>query len=627
MKWWGRVCALYYTRPGQGRGRGKGAFARLNMAKLMQFETAPRGERVRAGKLFASLGCIALIATASGCVTQKPDSPVNIAEAGNGAVGFGNSVKFDSASGKYLAGRFARHTRDYKAAAVFLSDVLDKDGENRLVRRQVLFSLAAAGKMDEALALSEKILKFDKASPVPNLIKTIAQIRDGKFSEVAKRLKSTPRRGMNTFTVPLLTAWIHAASQDFEAAHEALKPLEKISAFAGIRHLHSALLFDLADDNEKAEQSYKAALEAANSLPVVLAYGQFLERVNRGDDARAVYEKFSDDGEPSVSIEAAYARIDRGEKPLAMISSPRDGIAEVLFNMAGTLGRSRSVDLALIYGQLALWLKPDFPLARILMGDLLEVLERPEDSLAMFKGVDKTSPHSWTARLRQTSILNSLKRNDEAVEILEQMAAEKPARSDAIIRLGDLLRSEKRFEEAAEAYTRAIKRAGDLKTGDWSLLYSRGIAYERSDQWPKAEKDFLRALELSPKQPFVLNYLGYSWVDQGLNLERAKEMIEEAVRLRPRDGYIVDSLGWVLYRLGDYRGAVLQLERAVVLRPQDPTINDHLGDAYWRVGRRMEARFQWRRALSLDPEKDQIPVIEKKLNRGLADLPGKDRRG
>ena len=151
----------------------------------------------------------------------------------------------------------------------------------------------------------------------------------------------------------------------------------------------------------------------------------------------------------------------------------------------------------------------------------------------------------------------------------------------------------------------------------WSLLYSRGIALERSKQWARAETDFIKALELEPEQPYVLNYLGYSWVDQGIHLERATGMIEKAVELRPRDGFIVDSLGWAYFRIGDYGGAVRELERAVELRPQDPVINDHLGDAYWMVGRRLEARFQWRRALALEPEADVAGTITNKLEDGL----------
>ena len=171
---------------------------------------------------------------------------------------------------------------------------------------------------------------------------------------------------------------------------------------------------------------------------------------------------------------------------------------------------------------------------------------------------------------------------------------------------------------AVAAYSKALKRIGKLEKRHWAILYSRGISYERAEQWEVAEKDLLHALELNAGQPYVLNYLGYSWIDKGVNLVRGRKMIEQAVKNRPKDGYIVDSLGWALYRMGEYKAAARHLEKAVLLRPEDPIINDHLGDAYWRVGRQLEANFQWKRVLTLKPESDTIPMIEKKIRGGLS---------
>jgi Flp pilus assembly protein TadD len=185
------------------------------------------------------------------------------------------------------------------------------------------------------------------------------------------------------------------------------------------------------------------------------------------------------------------------------------------------------------------------------------------------------------------------------------------------VELGDLLRREERFEEAVTVYTQAIERVGTPDARHWALFFGRGVSNERTERWPQAEADFLKALELSPEQPFVLNYLGYSWVDQGINVERAKDLIERAVAQRPKDGYIIDSLGWVHYRLGEYNEAVTTLERAIRETPDDPTINDHLGDAYWMVGRRLEARFQWERALDLSKDADLSASLQKKLDTGL----------
>ncbi|MBT4908349.1 MAG: tetratricopeptide repeat protein, partial [Rhodospirillaceae bacterium] len=179
------------------------------------------------------------------------------------------------------------------------------------------------------------------------------------------------------------------------------------------------------------------------------------------------------------------------------------------------------------------------------------------------------------------------------------------------------LRYTERYAEAVVAYDAAVARTGALVPRHWFLLYSRGVSLERTKEWARAEADFLQALELSPDQPLVLNYLGYSWLEQGMHLERAQAMIEKAVSLRPNDGYIVDSLGWAFYRLGDYDRAVRQLERAVELMPNDPVINDHLGDALRQAGRRLEARFQWTRSIELGAEEEAAAIIRRKLSRGL----------
>ena len=487
--------------------------------------------------------------------------------------------------------------------------------------------MVASGRFEEAAKLANRIVDSNSGAPISNLTLVVEEVRTKKYVQAAKRLEEMPKRGMNTFTSPLLLAWIHFAQGDPDKAVAALEGLSKIASFAGLRNLHVGLIMDLAGRPAEAEESLKLSAGSTQSLRVVQAYGRFLERAGRPDEAKKLYEDFVAKSNGSDSFDPAFARLKAGKKPDRLVRDVNEGLSEVFFNLSGTLAQGRSTDLALIYGRFALRLRPDFPLAQVLLGGLLESLDRKDEALALYEAVNPASPLSWSARLRAADTLDELERTDEAIKQLKKMADERAGQYDPLTRLGDMLRAKKRYEEAASSYGQAIDRIGTLGKNHWSLLYARGIAYERSKQWPKAEADFLRALELSPDQPFVLNYLGYSWVDQGLHLNRAREMIERAVRLRPNDGYIVDSLGWVLYRLGDFEGAARRLERAVILRPDDPTINDHLGDAYWRVGRFREARFQWRRALSLKPEKAEIPKIEKKLQRGLVDAPAKDNRG
>jgi Flp pilus assembly protein TadD len=226
-------------------------------------------------------------------------------------------------------------------------------------------------------------------------------------------------------------------------------------------------------------------------------------------------------------------------------------------------------------------------------------------------------PEALEAEIGRAEAMQAAGRIDESITALRGTVAAHPRWIEGYTSLGDMLRRDEQFAEAGKAYDGALALVPHPERRHWPLFYQRAITFERSDQWPRAEADFMKALELEPDQPLVLNYLGYSWVEMGENLAEAQAMIEKAVEQRPEDGYIVDSLGWVLFRLGDFDGAVEHLETAVELKPVDPVINDHFGDALWMVGRQTEARFQWKRSLSFEPEADAATRIHRKLAVGL----------
>ena len=208
-------------------------------------------------------------------------------------------------------------------------------------------------------------------------------------------------------------------------------------------------------------------------------------------------------------------------------------------------------------------------------------------------------------------------RVDEGIDTLRGLVAAYPDVPVAYASLGDFLRRKEKYDEALSAYNSAIsiyEARNDLR---WRLYYARGITHERLKIWPSADRDFRRALSLKPNKAIVLNYLGYSLIERGEKLDEAMDMITKAVEIEPNSGYIVDSLGWGKFRLGQYERAVPDLERAAELMATDPIVNDHLGDAYWAVGRKNEARFQWRRALSFEPEDSEEKRILRKLDIGL----------
>ncbi len=525
----------------------------------------------------------------------------------------------DSALGHYLAARHARVARDADAAARHYEIALADNPENRaLIHRTFLVSLAT-GDHARAFALAEQLVAGDGRAGLARLVLAAREVEAGRFEPAEALLEADEAKGFAALLKPLMLGWVKVGFGDLAAAEAALKPLDAREGFHGFRDYHLALMRDALGDSEGAE-ALLAKIDDSRGLTAqaTLARGAVLAKLGKRDDAAGVYTKLLERIADHRPVKRALAKLEAGGQPDAIVVSARDGLAEAFFGAARALAQDRGRSAARMYAHLALYLRPGLDDARMLLAEILEADRRWQDAIDTYAEIREGSPYYRDSRLRIAVDLERLERLDEAVAALEAIVAKDAKDNAALVALADLLRSRERYGDAAKAYDRAMLGLDKPEKHHWSLFYARGIALERTKEWERAEADFLKALELSPDHPLVLNYLGYSWVEQGLNLDRAQEMIEKAVSQRPNDGYIVDSLGWVLYRRGDYPDAVRYLERAVELRPNDPVINDHLGDAYWQVGRRIEARFQWSHALDLEPEDDQVARIQEKLQRGLA---------
>lgn len=526
----------------------------------------------------------------------------------------------DHLYGDYLAGRQAQETRDYIAAAQWFQKALAADpNAPELISRGFLMDVCA-GQFDRATALAPKELKLDPSDAIAELVLVLQQLKEGDAAGAAKEAAALPSEGLHRFVAPFALAWTRMAASDLAGADTALQGLDKFNGFQPLKLFQLGILYDYAGKPDKAQRYFAQTLAATPQLNWRLAdvIGNFDERHGRTAEAKALYRRFIEEsGGSDMGLALTAERATTPAQPL--IRSAGDGFAEAMFDLASVLDQPETIDLALVYDRFALALRPDFPLARLLLADILSAELKPAESLAVLDGIPPSSPYHSPAQLRRAINLATLHRDDEAIALLKQTAGAHSALIGAELELGDILRDKKDFSGAVAAYDEAIRRSAAASLPErWSMFYDRGVGLERSGQWHRAEGDFLHALKLKPNQAMVLNYLGYSWIDRGEHLQRGLEMIEKAVALRPDDGYIIDSLGWAYYRLGHYAEAVKYLEKAIELVPQDPTINDHLGDAYWRTGRLVEARYQWRYALEFGPEKRDIKPIEAKLEHGLA---------
>jgi tetratricopeptide (TPR) repeat protein len=521
-------------------------------------------------------------------------------------------------SGAYLAGQHAILRSDFSAAAEYYTQALAQDPDSAQLLEDTIVAQMALGQIDRAEPLAARIEARDLRSQVAHMASIATLLSNEEYAAYLAR--DTETKGIGPLVDGLLQAWALVGAGNQTDAMAAFDEISEEPGLQGFALYHKAMALASVGEFGGAD----AIFEGQDGGPLqqtrrgAMARAEILSQLDRNADAVAsIRSAFGTSTDPELS--AMIAALEAGDTlPFTHITSARDGAAEVFYSVAGALRQDASADYTLLYGRIAHYLRPDHIDALLLNAELLDTLGQYELANAAYKEVPADHPAFHAAELGRAAALRQSGKPDAAIEVLEQLAKRFDALPVVHSTLGDVLRQQDRFEEAVAAYDRALELTEDGSRGAWFLHYARAICYERLKEWPKAEADFRRALELNPGQPQVLNYLGYSLVEKQIKLDEALAMIEQAVAASPESGYIVDSLGWVLYRLGRYQEAVGHMERAVELMPVDPVVNDHLGDVYWAVGRAREARFQWMRALSfVDPDDADAEADPERMRRKL----------
>ena len=514
-------------------------------------------------------------------------------------------VRAQTAAGSYLAGRYASARSDYSEAARYYTQALARDPGNVELLESTALSYLSLGKIDRALPLARALEEKGQRSQVAHLVIIAGLGQQEDFAALLAR--DIDNEGVGPWVDGLIKAWAHMGAGDVTSAMAAFDALSKEAGMRGIVMYHKASALASVGDYEGAEAIFGAEdTGAANQTRRgVMARIEVLAQLDRREDALALLrDSFGDATDPELDQVIAALEGD-GPVPFTHVRDAKEGMAEVFFTFAAVLKNEAAADYyVLLFSRIARYLRPDHIDALLLSAGLLESLEQYDLAIDEYKSIPADHPVYHAAELGRADALRRAGKDDQAIEVLEQLARSHGDLPAVHSTLGDVLRSQEDFAGAIIAYDKAIDLSTEGARARWVLYYSRGIAYERSGKGKESEDDFRAALALNPEQPQVLNYLGYSLVEQQRNLDEALDMIERAVAASPNSGYIVDSLGWVLYRLGRYDEAVEQMERAVELVAVDPVVNDHLGDVYWAVGRLREAEFQWSRALSFIKEDD-----------------------
>ncbi|RME15641.1 MAG: tetratricopeptide repeat protein [Alphaproteobacteria bacterium] len=535
--------------------------------------------------------------------------------------GVGPALAVDGLAGPYLATRIAETDRDYQAYVNYGMRALAADPGNQALVEGLIVAKIALGDLPGAQPFARRLASLDAGNNIAGLVLIANAAHDEDWQKVIDTLDGGATIGRSVDQ--LLRAWASVGLGRMGSALEIFDALAGDETGGEAALLNKALALALVGDFEGAAKIFSGAEGTLHlSRAGVVAYAQVLSQLERNADAVAMLDATYPDTDDE-EILALRAELEAG-KPVAFtaLSGPREGVAQLFFEVAQALYGDTDPSLVLIYARVAQHLAPEHAGAALLAARVLEDLQKYELAAEAYASVPPDERSYVQAQIGRAVALRRLGKTDAALEVLQALAEAHPDLAQVEATIGDTLRLAERYAEATPHYDKAIALLGEDRPGQWAIYFHRAVTLERQGRWPEAEADFRKALELNPDQPTVLNYLGYSYVERREHLDEALDMIRRAVEARPDDGYIRDSLGWVYYRLGRYDEALPEMERAVELTPLDPILNDHLGDVYWAVGRHREAEFQWRRALSFITDKTDLEElkpdrIRRKLEVGL----------
>lgn len=522
-----------------------------------------------------------------------------------------------SATGSYLAGRQALEELRTDEAARYFNEAAQGDWDNPVLVERSFIAFAANGQIGQSAQVAKRLKELVGQNELAELVIATEALKERRYGAAGSALETISQDTFTGITASILRAWALVGDKRYEEADAILAKLGD-TGLEDFLVFHRALMAEVAGQKDKAIELAAQAFENEPYVArMVEVYSRMLANEGRFDEAAEVIATFEDQGLTHPLVTVVKQAVEAKRRPGVFATNVQLGAAEMFHGIGVALSRDGSKDLALVFLRLGLYLDPNADVIGLAAGLLLDSEGQHDAANAIYDGVASSSPMKPTAVVRVAQNLDAMGDRAEALRRLRNIVATRPEDLDAVSVLGDLLRYDEQYVEAVGAYTKALEITGGDSPADWRFYYVRGIANERAKLWPAAEADFLKALDLNPDQPSVLNYLGYSWIDMDLNLDEALGMIEKAVEAQPQDGYVVDSLGWAFYKLGRIDEAVETLERAVMLRPNDAEINDHLGDAYWKAGRHLEAQFQWKVAQSVDEVGNVAERVGPKLTDGL----------
>lgn len=562
--------------------------------------------------------------------------------------------------GEYLAGSYAQNLEDADASANYYSRAFARAPENtHLGAKAILAALASGdyvlartlsieveektlaeneriraqrdvldqaiqaalkrGDQTEARSLAREARQINEIEPAARLVLAASDMQSGHYSQAAERLAVQPDDAKYGVMIAFLEAWAEYGAGNSDEALDIFSSIESDGYFNIISTLQKAKIYGELGDESQARIAFQRAENSGLSrIQTLISKAQFLYGQGKQEEAMQALRAFDSEmgGVETGPIRAAINQLELGQT-LSYDRTPAQHAADTLIDPAGAIfAQQGGYHTAEIYLRIALLLDPDNHNAKLWLGNVLERMERASDAELIYDTIPKNSDYIVSAQLSYSNLLFREDEDDQAVALLTRLYQDHPATiTREALATAYLIKED--YANALPVYDALVSSLSpEQLAADPTSLYHRGICHERLGRWDEAEIDFKRVLEIDPESSDALNYLGYTWVDRGENLDEAFDMIRKAVALEPDSGAIVDSLGWAHFKLGQYSQARIYLEDASEKSPSSATIIDHLGDVYWKLGRFLEAGYQWKRALDLDPTEEERARIKVKLESG-----------
>ena len=539
-----------------------------------------------------------------------------------------NIDEFDTAKDvtNYFSGILATNNNQYQKSYDYLRSLSNLEDSHYAYSKYYQHSLVALNKLKDATNYSKKLEKKKIDNFESNLVSAVYYMERKDFDKALVyfeklRDKSKPGSIQNLLSASLYS-W--ANFKNTKNLNEALNLLEsipkKFENFKNIQKTFAYCHFD-SDQTDKIFTTLTSRADI-NYSRYFFFHANYLVSKNKQEKVKKILETSLNLDPKNLILNQLKIDIEQRKKFNNQFDckDSRHVIAEILYIVANGLATQQNYIASNFYINLAKYLNPNFINFEMLYAENLLSINEFSKAKNTYNEIQKHgSAYSWYASKMTASILINQEKKKEAIILLEKIFKEiKNPTTYEIFDYAEFLKNNEKYEESIEYYTKVINII-DRKNNLYGQAHDgRGVAHERTDQWNEAEMDLLNSLSVTPNDAYVINYLAYSWIEKGINIEKSLNMLKKANRLRPNDGYIIDSLGWALFKLKNYKESKKYLQQAVRLMASDPVINDHYADSLWMNNNSIQARYYWNYVLKLKKTKEKLKKkIELKLLFGL----------